>query len=58
MFANLSKTRPNYDAKIEDKVHMTTEIVHVLWRCDHVFTSGVNAYEARMMPDLARIPTL
>jgi hypothetical protein len=37
MLANSSNTRSNYDAKIEDNVHMTTEIVHGLWRSDHVF---------------------
>jgi hypothetical protein len=37
---------------------MSIEIVHVMWRSDHVFTGAVNARQVRVMLDLAWIPTL
>jgi hypothetical protein len=42
-FANSSKTIPYSDAKIEDEVQMTTDIIHVHWRSDHAFTACVSA---------------
>jgi hypothetical protein len=38
MFVNSSKSRPNYDAKIQDKVQMIPEICHVHWLSNHAFT--------------------
>jgi hypothetical protein len=34
---------------------MTTEVVHVLWCSNHVFTAAVNARQVRVKSDLAWI---
>jgi hypothetical protein len=57
-FANSSKSRPNSDSKIEDAVHMTTDIVHAHWHSDHVFTADVSARQTHVKSPLACVSTL
>jgi hypothetical protein len=52
-----SKTPPKIDRnqipKIEEEVHMTTDIVRVYWSSDHAFTAGASVSQSHVKPALA-----
>jgi hypothetical protein len=54
-FANSSKTRPNSDYKIENEVHMTTDIVHVNGLRNLMSLTYANSREIMVQCEYTRI---